>query len=174
MTMRSPPSGALTTRGPRTATMAASTTSAAAAPSNADRHPRVTPAAITIVTASTVSTALAAKTASAMAMVALLMAPESAPSCSLEAGLQQVELGCNVGGREGYEHDGKLIDAGFRVLVDHLGAEWVHVRAHGHLESRSATPDLVQLGVEPGERGGDLAGQAAERGANPARCVPRG
>ena len=56
---------------PTTPTTTASTATAAAAPSRAGRQPRVNPAAITMVSASTISTALAPKTASTKKMVVL-------------------------------------------------------------------------------------------------------
>ena len=52
-----------TTAGPTAATPAPSTTTAAPAPSRAQRHPRETPTATTMVSASTISTAQATKTA---------------------------------------------------------------------------------------------------------------
>src|SRR5215831_10330711 len=61
-TRRSPVSGTRVRAGPTAATMAARTTSAAAIPWNVDRHSRVRPAARTIVSASTASTAQATKT----------------------------------------------------------------------------------------------------------------
>ena len=48
---------------PTATTRTPSSSAAAAAPSNADRQPRLTPAATTMVNASTISTRLAAKTA---------------------------------------------------------------------------------------------------------------
>ena len=48
---------------PTTTTSTPNTSAAAAAPSRAERQPRLTPAATTIVRASTISTRLAAKTA---------------------------------------------------------------------------------------------------------------
>src|SRR5213593_218486 len=55
--------GSAVSAGPSAATIAASTSRAAATPVQAERQPRVIPAASTIVSASTPSTALAKKTA---------------------------------------------------------------------------------------------------------------
>ena len=55
--------GTLTREGPKIATRTVSTTTAAPVPSMADFHPRVLPTAITMVSASTISTAQAKNTA---------------------------------------------------------------------------------------------------------------
>ena len=55
--------GMAVSAGPSTAQMAARTTSAAPTPTREERHPRVTPAASTMVSASTISTAEARKLA---------------------------------------------------------------------------------------------------------------
>ncbi len=73
--------GTTASAGPRTATTIDSAPSAAAAPMIADRQPRVTPTAKTMVSASTISTRQATK-AAAKRNTSWVIAPDQ-PACSI-------------------------------------------------------------------------------------------
>src|SRR5271154_4756555 len=120
---------------------------ATAIPTRAERHPRETPAATMIVSASTLSTALARKTATARvtALVVLCMRGLACLARRNAANRAEVDkVGATVAVRSGVAVVGRQDQAT-------VGAE-----AYSHRTS----PFPALIGEDPGEKDGPLGGQS--------------
>src|SRR5581483_3378506 len=116
---------------PTAPTSTASTNTAAAAPSSAERQPRLTPAATTIVSASTISTALAPKTATIRIQVEeLCISADSVPATDAR-GAQRRTGTPSIGPRE-------AVAMGDATTIEQPGRNYIVVSADTH-----ASPDSL-------------------------------